>query len=939
MSEAEIQDGKLAEFYHRYVGEPESKRDIYGYWIFLIGTIIGMFGAGVAIIGEIFGGGPSATREIGGFVAAVGLPITLMGILVLLPVRRRALGLSTVGLAVTLIAAFLFQNAYPGSWNVGDAGSGTLLSTTSEPLIMAMYAVGIGLIAGIAVLVPIATGEKGLLVEPELGLDDDSPPILVGDAEQDAFFAVFERPDNEWGWRVIQRDAIGESSSGAPSDTDARLTIESAREKIANAGLMEITTSAFRLYSRGDGEWRWSLVQEDGGALAASDDPHPSRDDAESTVNFLKEAVPDAHVIEIRDAAFDVYQDDGDRWHWRLLDEQRTALAESSTSFRAESDAENERSQFVDLIDDPRVLTIEEIGIELFDDDNEWRWRFVDASDRQLVTSNATYDARRDAESAATDVAGRLADASTVERGASGFEVYSLGSEWKWRLRDEADDLIAASFDTVPTEERAETLAEVTGDVVDEADVIEFEGADYEVYPADGAWHWRLVADDRTVLATSTERFDDRESAEEAASRVREQSLAADLIEFEQAAFQQYESDGEWRWRLIDEDGQVMADSGESYSSKEDVMEGMTTLKENAPDAEVLEIDTAAFEIYRTEAGEYAWRLIDEGGKLIAESASPHPSRAASRDAVEYLLDTIDNATVRPMETAAFQLYGDGDAWRLWLVHTDGRVLSESDAEYATRDDAKTGAKRIRDAAVDANIATVGSVAVQLRNGSGWHWRLIDRDREPIAESNRTYESRDAALDDVDSAKRNAADAPVFELGDGIVWIERTGSRWSWQLLDESRSTVAISPDSYDSKSAVIDAVEQVQTRAPEADTIDIDTLAFERFREDGQWAWRLLDEDETVHAVSASRYDHRDDLAASIERTKADVVGASILEIDEAAFEFQEHDGGWIWRLLDEDGDPLVESVTPHDTRQQAREEMLTVKEHAPDGETVVTW
>lgn len=65
----------------------------------------------------------------------------------------------------------------------------------------------------------------------------------------------------------------------------------------------------------------------------------------------------------------------------------------------------------------------------------------------------------------------------------------------------------------------------------------------------------------------------------------------------------------------------------------------------------------------------------------------------------------------------------------------------------------------------------------------------------------------------------------------------------------------------------------------------------------------------------------------------------SSIIEINEVAFEFHDQEDGWGWRLVDEHGAPLAESVDPHATRQAAREEMLAVKEHAPEGETVVTW
>jgi uncharacterized protein YegP (UPF0339 family) len=375
----------------------------------------------------------------------------------------------------------------------------------------------------------------------------------------------------------------------------------------------------------------------------------------------------------------------------------------------------------------------------------------------------------------------------------------------------------------------------------------------------------------------------------------------------------------------------------------------MRTLKEHAPDAEVLEIDTAAFEIYRTDGDEYAWRLVDEAGKLIAESAATSPSRAAARDAVDFLLEHVDEAGVRAMEDAVFQLFADDDAWGFWLVDTDGAVLAEGATRYPTYDDATSAIAAVREASEGATVDAVRDLAVQLRRDSGWHWRLVDRDHDLVAAGERTYEDRDAAMADVNRLTENAAAAPVFHVGSGVVWVDRTGEGWRWRLVDEDRNALAASPDTYGSEAAAVDAVETVQARAPAADTIDIDTVAYELYRDgrDGtdegadapDWRWRLIDEDERVLAVSAAAYGDREAAEDAIRDARLTTRQASIIEIDEVAFEFHERDDGWIWRLIDENGSPLAESVDAHDSRQAAREEMLAVKEHAPDGETVVSW
>lgn len=43
----------------------------------------------------------------------------------------------------------------------------------------------------------------------------------------------------------------------------------------------------------------------------------------------------------------------------------------------------------------------------------------------------------------------------------------------------------------------------------------------------------------------------------------------------------------EWRWRLVVSNGNVIADSGEGYSSKQGAKRGIESVKKNVSDADV----------------------------------------------------------------------------------------------------------------------------------------------------------------------------------------------------------------------------------------------------------------------------------------------------------------------------------------------------------------
>lgn len=933
MSGTDIQGRKLVELYHRYVGEPASKRDVYGYWIFVLGGIIGLAGVLVYQIEQALFPANFAIREIAIVLAAIGLPLALLGIIILLPVRRRGMQASFIGLLISGVGIYLFTWAYPRAWYVGQDYSAEII---------AVYTVGIAILAAVAMLVPIITGEKGLLVEPELGIGRDNPPLLMGTADRDSIFAIYKTKTHDWTWRIIQREAIAESAQRAPSDTDARLAVEEIRPELGAAGMLEITSAAFRLYRTESDGWRWTLVREDGGVIATNADEYPTRDGVEESVSFLKEEGPTAGLLDIRSAAFDVYEAD-DRWYWRLLDEGRSVLARSPGPFRTETDATAATAGFADTIATARLLGIDRIAIELFEDELGWRWRIVTADERVLATSEAAHTSRREAEGIATRISDRLQGATVLDTSQDGFELYERNGYWTWRLRTTGDEIIATAGEEQSTGDAIHEAAVETRDGLVDASIIEYDEADYEVYPEDGAWRWRLVTIARDIVAQSTDAYDTVEDAEDAADLVRARAKAAELIEFEHAAFQQYESEGEWRWRLIDEDGTVMADSGEEYASKSDVMDAMTTLKENAPNAEVLEIETAAFELYRADGGGYGWRLIDETGQLVAAGATTHDRRAEARDAVDFVRSTAESSSIREMEHAAFQLFTDvGDSWGWRLLAPAGTTLATTDRTFPTRDDATEAIEEVKETGGAATIDQIGQVAVQLRRNGHWHWRLIDIDREPIAVGERTYDDPDVARADIESVTDHAQSAPIFELGDGIVWIERTddGTGWHWRLVDANRDEIASTDSTFDDRDSAVDAVEMIRSRIDDADLIEFEGAMFEFYRDElGAWRWRLLDEDETVMAASAVAYDRRRDAEDTLADVRSVVPDASILEIEDAAYELHRRDDGWIWRLVDENGTTLVESVTAHETRREARDEMNEVKQYAPDGQISVTW
>jgi uncharacterized protein YegP (UPF0339 family) len=916
----------LFDLYEQYIGEPQSRKDVYGYWTFLAGFALGLIGVAVYLLAITPGEQQFFVREISITLSAIGLALALFGFGLMLPVRRRGIYLSVLGLLVALGAVGAFVMGYPGRWITGSDYSGTVILA---------YTVGVGTVAGVAALVPVLTGEKGWLVE-DLDEQAGHPPVLVGESLHGTLYTVYKVGTGRWTWRVLQQDAVGENAVGPHSRPDVEPAVEEARALIGDAGLLEITTAAFRLYESDAGEWRWKLMRDDGTAVAVSAGVHPDRDAAETAASLLKEEGPNAPVVEVRGAAFDVYEADG-RWQWRLLDEQRQPLATSPAGFPDSSAAEAAIEPVRTKFDGARVIALEELGVELFETDGAWRWQVIDATDDVLLTSSRRFDSRRAAESAADGMKPAVGSAPVLESDRSAFELYDAPEGWQFRLVDADGDRLADSARAFVDESAARREAQRLVDTASDADIIQYEGASFECYPDDGQWHWRLVTDDRELVASSGEGYPDEEAAEDALEAVRDRALAADLIEFEHAAFQQYESEGRWRWRLIDADGAVLADSGDDYESRDEVGDAMKTLKDRAPDADILEIETAAFELFEDASG-WGWRLIDETGALVAQGADRHDVRAGAERAMETLVHHADDAEVRGMAGPAFQFYTDDeDAWRWRYVHPDGLVAASGADAHATRDELVNAVAAVREQASSAAIHAIDPLAFELLDGGRTNFRLIDADREVVADGPRRYDDHGSLDADVSRLKDHVPDATVFAIGDGAIRLTPADGAWSWELVDAERRTLASAPGTYAERADAEDAAERARTLAPEGELIDFDAVAFELYRDDGELRWRLIDDGGTAVAAAADGFATPADARAGVEDVKSLVPDASVLDIDEPGFELHRDADGWSWRLVDTHGTTLVRSLEPLESRAAAREAVKEVRTYAPDGRITV--
>lgn len=121
MSNEELPDNPLFRWYERYVGEPKTETDVYGgFGLFLGGIAFALFGLALFVLAVALHDirtDPYFDLAKPAFIfVMVSLPVVLLGIVVLLPVKRRATVGAALGAIVSFAATAWFFTVYPGNW-------------------------------------------------------------------------------------------------------------------------------------------------------------------------------------------------------------------------------------------------------------------------------------------------------------------------------------------------------------------------------------------------------------------------------------------------------------------------------------------------------------------------------------------------------------------------------------------------------------------------------------------------------------------------------------------------------------------------------------------------------------------------------------------------------------------------------------------------------
>lgn len=321
------------------------------------------------------------------------------------------------------------------------------------------------------------------------------------------------------------------------------------------------------------------------------------RDDAKADEADLA-AVIEGHRDS--ESQFEIYEDGGGLWRWRLRHRSGDVIAAGRKSHDAQSEAQNSMETVRRDALGATVLVIEaendeavpmlnqaesQSTFELYvDEADEHRWRLRHDNDRIIAHAGEGYASRDGAKHSIEGMREYVKPAEYLQPDPTAVGIYrDEEDKWRWRLWHRNGTILASSGEGYATRGGARRVIDRLRANIDEVDI--------EIYEDDaGEFRWRLAGGDSKVKLASSG-YDSKNGAREAVERVRTFLPDADLIDMGEATFEMFEDEGgDHRWRLRHRNGNLLANSGQGYADRSGVRAGIESVKRDAPTADIKEV-------------------------------------------------------------------------------------------------------------------------------------------------------------------------------------------------------------------------------------------------------------------------------------------------------------------------------------------------------------
>jgi uncharacterized protein YegP (UPF0339 family) len=99
----------------------------------------------------------------------------------------------------------------------------------------------------------------------------------------------------------------------------------------------------------------------------------------------------------------------------------------------------------------------------------------------------------------------------------------------------------------------------------------------------------------------------------------------------------------DYRWRLKDGDGKVLATAGQGYKAKESAKNGVKLIQTEAD-------SKLKFEVYEDKGKEFRWRAKSPNGQTVASSGSAYKEKSAADKAIDVIKKGAAKAAVEEVK-------------------------------------------------------------------------------------------------------------------------------------------------------------------------------------------------------------------------------------------------------------------------------------------------
>lgn len=508
-----IKDSILYSIYRERVGEPTTHDEVRGYWVFLVGVVLGTLGIVLFLPSASSRGATGlGLREISVFLSAIGLAMLIAGPVIRLPLQSRANYAAYLGQVVCFAAAAWFLLVFPANWSV---------QTGNQPVII-LYAVGLVIITFGGVIGPLIAG----VTREELETSENR-----GAALESELATVQQERDRLEGELAEARTA---TQAGETAQTTLQTTVDSLRTSQAR----------FELYEDVAGEWRWRMRHRNGNLIASSGEAYTRKHNAQkglasvrrnalgaTTLLFEHETElpePEAEFEPFEEqesqATFELMEDNAGEFRWRLRHDNGNILGDSGEGYSSRSNARRAIDRVQEHAGPADYLWFDPTGFEVYRDNaNEWRWRLVHKNGNILADGGESYTRRNDANRAVNRIQERIGDLD--------FEVYEdSGGEYRWRLRSSNDQILGDSGEGYGSQSAAESAVDRVREYAPDADTLDIGRAAFELYEDRGGDHrWRLRHQNGNILMDSGQGFTERSGARDGVESVKRNAPNAEL--------------------------------------------------------------------------------------------------------------------------------------------------------------------------------------------------------------------------------------------------------------------------------------------------------------------------------------------------------------------------------------------------------------------------